>query len=622
MRARTADVVYYVALALSFVLGLATLWCVDYLPTNDGPQHIFLGHAENLYSDPNSIYGKQFIPQLQFAGRGFALWWTPLEPVLGFRDATRVVLSLFYSWCFAGYVLLVHALGKPRRWLALLGCGVALCWPLYMGFFPYYAGVGIGLLLLAYVARRATFDRRAALVVGAGLALEFVHHAFSVVPTILFLCILVAVRAERNDRRTTLTRLAISFIPAAIGLLVLVWFRPANPPGLQAFYWEPLADRALILPRVLWSGSTPTRWLGNAILAASLVASVARFRQAERTERAFALCAWTAVVLLVALPLMIPGWQGFNVRFAPFAVVFALPLLPIERLRRPALVSAACAVAAACFIASAFGFHRSLRAACADDLAGLSLPITRSAFRLPMVLDPFCGLPRDATKAPVPFLGPARQLAALYATQQGGTIPNVFAGTFAIHPFTVRRGDGAPRVPIPDEQTSGFGEQAARLANPMARKRALQTIAIHAQSYEDVLLFGAADADLALLGELGLRTTFRQGTFAMLQLEPCTIEVAIEDRERASTIIVGGGIDGRNEIMWERRAKPGPMSPGATAGEILAPVSQRLCGRGWVRVRYQVGDAAFACSGTADGNVHYDAKPGETTRVRCSAPEL
>ena len=168
MRAGRADVVYYVALAVSFGLGLATLWSVDYLPTSDGPQHIFIGHAENLYSDPGTIYGKQFVPQLQFAGRGFALWWTPLEPLLGFRDATRVVLSLFYSWCFAGYALLVHALGKPRRWLALLGCGVALCWPLYMGFFPYYAGIGIGLMLLGFVARRATFDRRAALVVGAG----------------------------------------------------------------------------------------------------------------------------------------------------------------------------------------------------------------------------------------------------------------------------------------------------------------------------------------------------------------------------------------------------------------------------------------------------------------------
>ena len=622
MRAGRADVVYYVALAVSFGLGLATLWSVDYLPTNDGPQHIFIGHAENLYSDPGTIYGKQFVPQLQFAGRGFALWWTPLEPLLGFRDATRVVLSLFYSWCFAGYALLVHALGKPRRWLALLGCGVALCWPLYMGFFPYYAGIGIGLMLLGFVARRATFDRRAALVVGAGLALQFVHHAFSVVPTMLFLCILVAVRAEPSQRRALLVRLGLGFIPATIGLLVLVWFRPVNPPGLQQFYWEPLADRALILPRVLWSGSMPTRWLGNAILAAALVSSVARFRQAERTERAYALCAWLAVLSLVALPLMIPGWQGFNVRFAPFAVVFALPLLPVERLRRPMLESAACAMGAACFIASAFAFHRSLRAACADDLAGLSLPITRSAFRLPMVLEPFCRLPRDATRSPVPFLGPARQLAALYATQQGGTIPSAFAGTFAIHPFTVRRGEAAPHVPIPDEQTTGFGEERARLANPKARIRALQNIAVHAQSYEDVLLFGAADEDVAILGELGLRTTFRQDTFAMLQLEPCTIEVVIEDRERASTITVGGGIAGRNEIMWERRAKPGPMAPGASAGEIVAPVAQRLCGRGWIRVGYRVGDAGFACSGTSDGNVHYEAKPGEVTRVHCSAPDL
>ena len=69
MRGSRTEIAYYGALAATFMLGMATLWCVDYLPTNDGPQHIFLGHAENLYADPSTIYGQQLIPQLQFAGR-------------------------------------------------------------------------------------------------------------------------------------------------------------------------------------------------------------------------------------------------------------------------------------------------------------------------------------------------------------------------------------------------------------------------------------------------------------------------------------------------------------------------------------------------------------------------
>ena len=619
MRAPRADVAYYGALAVSFALGMATLWCVDYLPTNDGPQHIFLGHAENLYSDPSAIYRQQFIPQLQFAARGFALWWTPLEPLLGFRDATRVVLSLFYSWNFAGYVLLVHALGKPRRWLALLGCGVSLGWPLYMGLLPYYAGLGIGLLLLGYVARRAEFDRRAALVVAAGLALQFVHHAFSVVPTILLLCILVAVRAERSERRGALVRVGLSLVPALVGLLSLVWFRPQNPAGLQEFHWEPLARRALILPRVLWSGSAPTRWLGNVLVGAGFIASLARARRLERTERAYLVCACTAGLLLLVLPIVIPGWQFFNVRFAPFFVVFTLPLVPLEQLRRPAVQSGLCVLAAACFVASAFGFHRSLRAACADDLAGLAMPVTRSSYRLPIVLDPFCGLPRDATQASVPFLGPARHLGALYATAQGGTIPNPFSQTFAIFPFTVRRGQDAPRVPIPDVELLWFGEEVSRLENATTRNHALQTTAIHAQSYDDVLLFGANDTDVATLAALGFRTAFRRPTFAMMELEPCKIEVVVEDHKDASVITVGGGLGGRAELTWEQQAKPGPA---ISQGELAISASQRLCGPGWILVRYRIGDGVLACRGTADGKLHYVAKPGEVTRVRCSAPEL
>ncbi len=618
MRVSRAEIAYYGALAATFMLGMATLWCVDYLPTNDGPQHIFLGHAENLYADPSTIYGQQLIPQLQFAGRGFALWWTPLEPLLGFRDATRVVLSLFYSWSFAGYVLLVHALGKSRRWLSLLGCGVSLCWPLYMGFLPYYAGIGIGLLILAYVARRATFDRRAALVVGAGLALEFVHHAFSVVPTILFVCILVVARSAPSERRSALLRIALCLVPALLGILTLVWFRPENPAGLQEFHWEPLARRALILPRVLWSGSTPTRWLGNALLVVGFIASLVGFRRLERTERAYALCAWTAGLLLLVLPIVIPGWQFFNVRFAPFFVVFTLPLIPLERLRRPAVGSALSLLSAGCFVASAFVFHRSLRAACADDLAGLSLPIKRSGYRLPIALDPFCGLPRDATQAPVPFLGPARQLGALYAVAQGGTIPNPFAQVFAIHPFTVRKGAAAPRVPIPASEVFQFGEELSQLENLPAREELLRTVAIHAQSYDDVLLFGANDADLATLGAFGFRAAFRQSTFAMMELEACKVEVVVQDHKDASLITVGGGIGGLPQIMWEHAVKPGPVT---SQGELLSSVSQRLCGPAWLLVRYRIGGAVLPCSGSADGKLAYVAKPGEVTRLRCNAPE-
>ena len=622
MGARTRQNVYYVALAVSFVLGLATLWCVDYLPTNDGPQHIFLGHVENFYSDPTAIYGRQLVPQVQFASHGFSLWWTPLEPLLGYRDATRVVLSLFYSWTFAGYVLIVHALGPARRWLSLLGSGVALCWPLYMGLLPYYGGLGLGLLVVGFVARRSTFDRRTALVVGGALLVQFVHHAFSVVPTLFFVGILVVARAERAERRGTFVRLALAVTPAALLLISLVVFRPPSPPSMHEFHWEPLARRALILPRVLWSGAATTRWVGNALVLVGLVASIARFRRAEPVERAYAMCAWTAGALLVTLPIVIPGWQFFNVRFAAFFVAFTLPLIPLERLRGSVSAgAAACGAAATCFVIGAFSFHRALHASCADDLAGLSLPVKRTGFRFPLVLEPFCGLPRDATQSPVPFLGPARSLDGLYAAAQGGTIPNAFASVFAIHSFAPRTGDDAVRVPIPDEAVLHFGEERSNLDDPAARRHELETVAILAQSYDDVLVFGGTSPDVDFLEQLGFRAAFRQGSFAMLALEPCRIVAVIEDHPKASAIVVGGGLGGRPEITWERAVKPGSAPEGD--GALVAPVGQRLCGPGWINVRYRIGDTVFPCANApnaTDGKLSYVAKPGEVTRVRCAAP--
>jgi hypothetical protein len=104
-----------------------------------------------------------------------------------------------------------------------------------------------------------------------------------------------------------------------------------------------------------------------------------------------------------------------------------------------------------------------------------------------------------------------------------------------------------------------------------------------------------------------------------MELEGCRTEVLIQDHKNASLITVGGGLGGRKEITWEHPAKPGPVTP---EGEIVSVVSQRLCGPGWIRVRYQIGDGAFACSHTEDGRIYYVAKPGEVTRVRCNAPEL
>ena len=132
------------------------------------------------------------------------------------------------------------------------------------------------------------------------------------------------------------------------------------------------------------------------------------------------------------------------------------------------------------------------------------------------------------------------------------------------------------------------------------------------------MLFGATDADVTRLETYGFRVKFRQRTFAMMELEACAIEVVVQDLPSAPVILVGGGLGGRSEITWEHPAKPGRVAP--AAGELVSPVTQRLCGPGWIRVRYRTASGELTCSGTPDGKVHYVAKPGEITRVRCAAP--
>src|SRR4051794_36828595 len=85
-----------------------SLWVVPYIPMQDGPQHILSAHIENHYSDAGSLYPQFYTVLPQFAGKGFALVFGPLEAIFEWRLALRLTLSFFalaFAWGFALVVL-------------------------------------------------------------------------------------------------------------------------------------------------------------------------------------------------------------------------------------------------------------------------------------------------------------------------------------------------------------------------------------------------------------------------------------------------------------------------------------------------------------------------------------
>lgn len=177
---------------------VGSFWVVPYLPTNDGPEWVYVTHMENHYGDPGSIYRDYYVPALQFASRGFTLLYGPFEAWLGWQHGLQVTLGVMALMAAWGFVALVWAL-DPRRWaLGFLGFPLALSWGLYMGVWAYVAASGFGLFVLAFAVRERepAWPRR--VVLSLLLTVQAAAHVFSAVVTGSVLLLLFLSRAPRG----------------------------------------------------------------------------------------------------------------------------------------------------------------------------------------------------------------------------------------------------------------------------------------------------------------------------------------------------------------------------------------------------------------------------------------
>lgn len=59
----------------------ASVASFDYLPTHDGPQHIYTIHASNHLDDPKLGYSRWFEANTPISSNGFAVLFAPLDRV-------------------------------------------------------------------------------------------------------------------------------------------------------------------------------------------------------------------------------------------------------------------------------------------------------------------------------------------------------------------------------------------------------------------------------------------------------------------------------------------------------------------------------------------------------------
>ncbi len=559
------------AAALSCLV-VGAIWCVDYIPTNDGPQHLFLAYASQHLGDADKGYGRYLEPGAPLTSLGFHTLYGAALRLWEWRPALRVTLSIMaLGWAWS-VVALAASLRRP--WLGILGFAGAFQWSFYMGFFSFYIAMAFGFTLLAVAGWRPHWRPIERVALSGLLLCTTMCH--TVVGAIMGAALTLEVVLRRRALGDVLL-LALMGLPS----LAILLLAPAGPASLDFDLWpEPWATHLTFVARTSIAGPAWRCWPAVAWAGLGLVLW-ARESRHQRVPHAAALWLVGLACLLVAIagPVNLRNWQFFSMRFGPIAIVLLAVLTPIERLTSATTRAGAVVVMtlyAATSIGWAAAYNRELVAGSADVLAGLDAPVRREGPRLDLVMtiQPMSWPQQDR---PIPYLIPFWNIGPLFAVAQGGVPPRIFAwpgGT----PLMWRR---QPQTPYPLHPTFFPAED---LASPEKRDdRALYTSNVlssltFVHEYEDVIFHGNPE-DLLLLRQRGFTFDFHRGGFALARFAGCPVTIEIEpepDADSPKTITA----------HWSPTAPPAVSFTLPSGAPSVIEIPHSPCGELWVRVLY------------------------------------
>ncbi|MEM7411537.1 MAG: hypothetical protein AAF430_14995 [Myxococcota bacterium] len=583
----------------------------EYLPTHDGPQHLWSVHVAQHLESPQRGWSDWLVAGAPITSQGYAAVFAPLNRWLDWPDAHRATLAVLAVLFAAGAFGWARSLHRDRVWLGIALSGVAFGWTFYMGFLAFYAATGAAFALLGWAFARPRDSRLETAGLALGLtAVAWLHLVAAFLAGVL-LAALLWFRAAPDAKGAAVLRIAGLALPGALltGLLLSSgWDQltdwnagPADAASRFAPWW--------CAGRCFAAGPAWRAWPLTGLALVGLALAATRVRRAGATPEDRAL--WCGGALLfgcgVLLPLDLAAWDFFSPRFLPFGVAALLLTLPLERwpTRQPS-IAVACSVFALSATAWSASFHERLEAEGAAVWAGVQQPLERRGPRLPIV---FASGARSqqATDGPVPFALPWVNLGQLYATSQGGITPYGFALNPSLHHVLVRD-DAAARLPAAvDRGYVGDLTRTPRGDDPAYRRALLTHLASQAVGFEDVVFAGRPE-EADWLARLGFVEDWRMGGVAVARFRGCALEVELSPGASAHGVVGVGWFPSLHPV---REIRPGPMHRTPDGGHRV--VVREGCGPVWVRLHAP--DAA--CAG-ADPEGRLLAPPGrEPRRVRC-----
>jgi hypothetical protein len=609
----TTDRARVIALALLLAAVAWSVGSLPYLPTHDGPQHIYTIHAANHLDDPGTDWQRWFHANTPISSHGFGVFFVPLDAFFDWDIALRAALvAMTLLWALGAYRF-AAAVHPERRWVGIALAAAALQWSLYMGFFSFYVASGFGLWVLAFAFGHTSAGRPRLAWLAALLFVQCLLHLMAAIVTGLLVAGLLWFRAGPGQRLRRIGEIAAVGLPALLVCVATVWvshsgsIAVAEPADIEHSPWWTLG-------KCLMGGPEWRAWpLTLLAIAAPAAALLQRRRSVAHPASAEDCALWLGGGLLLAagfaLPLHLPSWEFFSVRFLPLAVAALVVTLPVERFAARARAIVATALTGFAFASTgwAYAYHLDLATRSLEPLAGLGLKIERSGARLPIVLDASLGRPYSDRDAMMPYVSPLANLGKLYATAQGGYVPHAFAVDPAIHSALIR--DDIPNLSAADPRYVMKLADPELAADLTLREAVTVYLAAHATRYEDVIFWGRPE-DVDHLAWLGFAIDWRHGGFAIARFVGCPLRVVLppgDGLDMASTLEVGW-----SPALGVTHSYPLQTAhPGEDGGWVL-PMRQ-TCGGIWLRLANE----DLRCAGADEAGRLRIGVTGEPRVVEC-----
>lgn len=595
----------WIAALTASVLVVCVLALVPFVPTHDGPQHVYLGHVSNHFDDEGTRFATYYEPGTALTSQGFVLLFAPLATLMSWRWATVIVIAvilLVWSW---GAFALLRVISRERAMLGVVGFAGAFQWLLYMGFYSFLLSMALALVIVALAAASHPWTWQRRVLLGALLTMQAVSHVAGAAVTCVVLLVFVVARESPRRWLREVGLLALAAVPAMLiaAHTLGVGSEPGTPDVGNRTAFMPLSLRPEFAIRSFVSGPL---WRGAPIVLLSWVGlghAVFRVARKSLSRPDLALAFSSALCWLAALaaPVHHPKWMFLGPRFLPLAVVLGVASLPFERIRAgwPRHVAT---IGVLGYTLASLGWAASYQAQldrCTSGArAAMSQPIHRTGPRLPIVIQSACGPPswqwRDQQ---VPFMEPLLNIGALYAVEQGGVVAYAFTTVPRFHGF-VWSDQGKKLYPdVPDRRTLWpalmMDEQRSDSAMHEAR---LESLARSGARYRDVIFYGPR-RDRAVIERRGFATDFERDELWLAHFVGCPAALSVASGRRDQSLVV--------DIGWGDDATPSQRTvvpPGVAAdpsGRVVVALQGAPCGRVWVRAALD----ADASGGPSGGDV-------------------